>query len=166
MERACAISRTLLVVKECLRNNRRLPLAQTLTSTLGSTYWGIDEKSGAAQFQLGRFDRLARFFAPSRAAQHFPPPPPTTESSTAVASHMLIDDGGYPAGCAAGHRDVLHVVLRSVYWSLLTPESCHSLLSHCQADIRRPAPDELVGLLNPPKTGQTPAKHPPCHTIG
>jgi hypothetical protein len=39
-----------------------------------ATYWGIDEKIGAAQFQLGRFDRLARFFASSRAAQHFPSP--------------------------------------------------------------------------------------------
>lgn len=44
-----------------------------------ATYWGIDEKSGAAQFQLGRFDRLARFFASSRAAQHFPPAAPIAD---------------------------------------------------------------------------------------
>ena len=45
-----------------------------------ATYWGIDEEGDTAQFQLGRFDRLARFFASSRAAQHFPPPPPTIEA--------------------------------------------------------------------------------------
>lgn len=39
-----------------------------------ATYWGVDEVSGSAQFQLGRFDRLARFFASSRAVQHFQPP--------------------------------------------------------------------------------------------
>lgn len=38
-----------------------------------ATYWRIDETSGAAQFQLGRFDQLARFFASSHAIQHFPP---------------------------------------------------------------------------------------------
>jgi len=38
-----------------------------------ATYWGMDEKSSTVQFHLGRFDRLARFFASSRAAQHFPP---------------------------------------------------------------------------------------------
>jgi hypothetical protein len=41
-----------------------------------ATYWGINEKSEAAEFQLGRFDRLARFFSSSRAAQHFPAPAP------------------------------------------------------------------------------------------
>lgn len=44
-----------------------------------ATYWGIDEKSGASQFLLGRFDRLARFFASSRAVQHFPLPAPALE---------------------------------------------------------------------------------------
>lgn len=43
-----------------------------------ATYWGIDDKSGAAQFQLGRFDRLARFFASAHAVQHFPPAASTT----------------------------------------------------------------------------------------
>lgn len=38
-----------------------------------ATYWRIDETSGAAQFQLGRFDQLARFFVSSHAIQHFPP---------------------------------------------------------------------------------------------
>jgi len=41
-----------------------------------STYWGIDEKSGIAQFQLGKFDRLARFFASSHATHQFPAPEP------------------------------------------------------------------------------------------
>lgn len=36
-----------------------------------ATYWGVDDNGGIAQFQLGRFDKLARFFASSRAAQHF-----------------------------------------------------------------------------------------------
>lgn len=39
-----------------------------------ATYWGMDETSSTVQFHLGRFDRLARFFASSRAAQHFPAP--------------------------------------------------------------------------------------------
>lgn len=39
-----------------------------------ASYWAIDKETGAAQFQLGRFDQLARFFASSRAAQHFPAP--------------------------------------------------------------------------------------------
>ena len=50
------------------------------------TYWGIDENSGAAQFQLGRFDRLARFFASSRAAQHFPALAPDVESDATGAT--------------------------------------------------------------------------------
>jgi len=50
-----------------------------------ATYWGVDEKSGAAQFQLGRFDRLARFFASSRAAQHFPSAAPAVDAAVAVA---------------------------------------------------------------------------------
>ena len=41
-----------------------------------ATYWGADDKGGGNQFQLGRFDQLARFFATSRTAQHFPPSPP------------------------------------------------------------------------------------------
>lgn len=40
-------------------------------AAIRSTYWGVDEKGGLEQFQLGRFDRLARFFASSRAAQQF-----------------------------------------------------------------------------------------------
>lgn len=51
-----------------------------------ATYWGIDQKSGDAQFQLGRFDRLARFFASSRAAQHFPTPAPVAEIGVALAA--------------------------------------------------------------------------------
>lgn len=41
-------------------------------AAIRATYWAVDEKSGTAQFQLGRFDRLSRFFASSRAAQHLP----------------------------------------------------------------------------------------------
>lgn len=37
-----------------------------------ATYWGINKEESQAQFQLGRFDHLARFFASSHAAQHFP----------------------------------------------------------------------------------------------
>lgn len=37
-----------------------------------ATYWGAGEKGGAEQFLLGRFDRLARFFASSRAGQYIP----------------------------------------------------------------------------------------------
>jgi len=39
-----------------------------------STYWGADENGGPSQFRLGRFDKLSRFFAASRAAQQFPTP--------------------------------------------------------------------------------------------
>lgn len=46
-----------------------------------ATYWSVDEKSGIAQFQLGQFDRLARFFASSRAAQLFPAPTPTVDAT-------------------------------------------------------------------------------------
>ncbi len=42
-------------------------------------YWGTDEKGGPAQFLLGRFDLLARFFASSRSAQSFPVPPAEPE---------------------------------------------------------------------------------------
>jgi hypothetical protein len=38
-------------------------------------YWGSDEKGQPANFLLGRFDRLARFFASSRSAQSFPEQP-------------------------------------------------------------------------------------------
>jgi len=56
-----------------------------------ATYWGIDDKSGQAQFQLGRFDRLARFFSSSRAAQYFPSSQPV-----AVATAATVADGGAP----------------------------------------------------------------------
>lgn len=55
-----------------------------------ATYWSTDEGASAAQFQLGRFDRLARFFASSRAAQHFTaagsPPAPTTLAEVAPSA--------------------------------------------------------------------------------
>ncbi len=37
-----------------------------------STYWGVEPDSDSAQFLLGRFDRLARFFASSRSEQSSP----------------------------------------------------------------------------------------------
>jgi len=40
-----------------------------------AAYWGIEEDGIAAQFLLGRFDRLARFFASSRSEQRVPPTP-------------------------------------------------------------------------------------------
>lgn len=46
-----------------------------------ATYWGTDETGGGAQFQLGRFDRLSKFFASSKADQQFP------MSSTTTAPH-------------------------------------------------------------------------------
>jgi len=51
-----------------------------------ASYWSTDEKSGAAQFQLGKFDRLARFFASSRTAQHFPHAAPVAEPASAAAT--------------------------------------------------------------------------------
>lgn len=83
---------------EIFTTNYDLPFEQALERTrIRATYWDIDEKSGAAQCQLGRFDRLARFFASSSAAQHFPPPPPTAESSTAVAPPVLEDAVAVPS---------------------------------------------------------------------
>jgi hypothetical protein len=49
-----------------------------------ATYWGGDEKVGGAQFQLGSFDRLSRFFSSSRAAQHFPAPVQVSEEASAA----------------------------------------------------------------------------------
>jgi hypothetical protein len=69
-----------------------------------ASYWGIDETTGVAQFQLGRFDRLARFFASSRAAQHFPltgtpiediaAAPAMTSADAAVATPAVAPVGG------------------------------------------------------------------------
>lgn len=50
-----------------------------------ATYWGVDENSGTEQFQLGRFERLARFFASSRASQHFPSAVPEVDAAVPVA---------------------------------------------------------------------------------
>lgn len=44
-----------------------------------ATYWGIDGGDQAAHFMLGRFDRLARFFASSHAAQYFPQATPSEQ---------------------------------------------------------------------------------------
>ena len=52
-----------------------------------ATYWDIDKNSGTAQFQLGRFDRLARFFVSSRATQHFQPFIPVADSTIAVLAN-------------------------------------------------------------------------------
>lgn len=45
-------------------------------------YWDADAGSGASYFQLGRYDRLARFFAASRSTQSFPTPLPRAEIET------------------------------------------------------------------------------------
>lgn len=39
-----------------------------------ATYWGVDAAGNPAQFLLGRFDRLARFFASSRSGHAFSAP--------------------------------------------------------------------------------------------
>jgi hypothetical protein len=58
-------------------------------SAIRATYWGIDEKAGAAHFQLGRFDRLSRFFASSRAAQRFPAPAQGLEKQVPVSGAVV-----------------------------------------------------------------------------
>lgn len=68
-------------------------------NAIRATYWGIDDKSGQAQFQLGRFDRLARFFSSSRAAQHFPGPQPVAADPVAAVA-----DGGMPKEAAADSK--------------------------------------------------------------
>ena len=45
-------------------------------------YWDSDSISGVPNFQLGRYDRLARFFSASRSTQSFPTPPPIAEIET------------------------------------------------------------------------------------
>ncbi|MEX3936357.1 SIR2 family protein [Paraburkholderia phymatum] len=71
-------------------------------SAIRATYWGSDVKGGPAQFQLGRFDRLARFFASARAAQHFPTAPPPTESTIVVPAPILVPaDAASVASAAA-----------------------------------------------------------------
>jgi len=56
-----------------------------------ATYWGIDEMSGIDQFHLGRFDRLARFFAVSRAVQQFPPAVPDVDLEATAATDAVSD---------------------------------------------------------------------------
>lgn len=71
-------------------------------SAIRSTYWDIDETSGVAQFQLGRFDRLARFFAASRAVQHFPVVAPPVESEVAATASPVGDIEAALASTSAG----------------------------------------------------------------
>lgn len=69
-----------------------------------ATYWGRDDAAGAARFQLGRFDRLSRFFASSRAVQQFPPAPPildTNAAPTAEPDGVAATAPVPPAGAAA-----------------------------------------------------------------
>ncbi|MBL8380990.1 MAG: SIR2 family protein [Burkholderiales bacterium] len=61
-----------------------------------ATYWGSEGETGATQFQLGRFDRLARFFASSRAAQHFPRSESAGEPGEATGSTVPTADGASP----------------------------------------------------------------------
>jgi hypothetical protein len=58
-------------------------------AAIRATYWGIDEKNGMPQFQLGQFDQLTRFFASSRAVQHFHPAPPAVEPAATTAPTFL-----------------------------------------------------------------------------
>lgn len=51
-----------------------------------ATYWGTDLPTNSARFELGRFDRLARFFASSRASQQHQPPPPPSDIAAAPAA--------------------------------------------------------------------------------
>lgn len=67
-----------------------------------ASYWSTDEKSGAAQFQLGKFDRLARFFASSRTAQHFPHAAPVAEPASAVATSPNVIVVGHDAAPTEG----------------------------------------------------------------
>jgi len=48
------------------------------------TYWGLDENEDGSKFLLGRFDRLARFFATSRTAQYLPQSQPELPPSMPV----------------------------------------------------------------------------------
>jgi hypothetical protein len=50
-----------------------------------ATYWGNDPTTNEKRFELGRFDRLARFFAASRASQQHQPPPPPSDTAAAPA---------------------------------------------------------------------------------
>ncbi|WBY01930.1 SIR2 family protein [Ramlibacter tataouinensis] len=46
-----------------------------------ASYWGVDQDGGGAKFKLGQFDKLARFFASSRAAQYLPSAAPPASPS-------------------------------------------------------------------------------------
>lgn len=48
-----------------------------------ATYWGTDPATSTKRFELGRFDRLARFFASSRASQQQQALSPQSDPSTA-----------------------------------------------------------------------------------
>jgi hypothetical protein len=55
-----------------------------------ATYWGKNNKTDVAEFQLGRFDRLARFFVSSRAIQVSAPEPAAGSPSGAGATPAAI----------------------------------------------------------------------------
>ncbi|WAS55388.1 SIR2 family protein [Burkholderia ambifaria] len=75
-------------------------------AAIRATYWAKGGKSEVAQFQLGRFDRLARFFASSRAAQYSHPtssPTTSTEPISTLASPSMASEstnGIAPNGAA------------------------------------------------------------------
>tara|TARA_R110002110_G_scaffold405550_1_gene624805 strand:- start:74941 stop:76026 length:1086 start_codon:yes stop_codon:yes gene_type:complete len=50
------------------------------------TYWGCNATDGVPEFQLGRFDRLARFFASSHSTQHFSAIVPMVDTAVAAGS--------------------------------------------------------------------------------
>lgn len=51
-----------------------------------ATYWGTDPATNTKRFELGRFDRLARFFASSRASQQHQALSPPSDLGTAPAA--------------------------------------------------------------------------------
>ncbi|HKT88810.1 MAG TPA: hypothetical protein VJQ59_10265, partial [Candidatus Sulfotelmatobacter sp.] len=60
-------------------------------AAIRATYWGKDGKSEVAKFQLGSFDRLARFFASSRAAQYTQPAPSPVSTTEAIVVPVPVD---------------------------------------------------------------------------
>lgn len=70
-------------------------------SAIRATYWSADDKTGTARFQLGRFDRLARFFASSRAAQHFPTDSQAVESTIVVPAPVPLPADAAPVASSS-----------------------------------------------------------------
>ncbi len=73
-------------------------------AAIRATYWGRDGETGENQFQLGRFDKLARFFASSRSSQHLMPviPAAAPEVVTEVPNSPAEADGPSSVGSDEG----------------------------------------------------------------